>query len=157
MNALATLAALPAAPLLLAAPEEPAAVARQVFAAAKAAFCPILLAHGIARVVIAYDGSGDEGQVHDVLAFNAADEAVDLPNVSCERVTSGYRGEITIDMATLGNALDNFAYEALAAFHGGWEDNDGSCGEITIDTAEQSATLDHNWRITAFDSSSEEI
>lgn len=132
-------------------------VARSVAAKAKAAFCPILVAHGIVKVTIDYDGGGDEGQVHAITYFTADNQEIDAPPVHCDRYVTDFHGTITADQALVNDALDSFAYEALAAFHGGWENGEGACGEISIDTIHQSATLDHNVRVIELEHSSTEL
>lgn len=84
-----------------------APAAATTFEACKQAIIPILAAHGIARVTIDYNGEGDEGQVNDVLAFDAAGEQVALPTVDCERHQLGYDGTIASDVTDLASALDS--------------------------------------------------
>jgi hypothetical protein len=132
-------------------------IARSVATKAKASFCPILAAHGIVRVTIDYDGGGDEGQVHSIAYFTTDNQEVNAPNVYCDRYVSDFHGAITIDQALINDALDSFAYEALATFHNGWENGEGACGEISIDTLTQSATLDHNVRVIELEHSSTEL
>lgn len=134
-----------------------APAATNTFEACKQAIFPILAAHDIARVTIDYNGEGDEGQVNDVLAFNAAGEQIDLPTVDCERHQLGYDGTIASDVTDLASALDSFATEALCALYMGWEDNAGSCGELEILTAPRTVTLTHNWRIETFDTTVSEL
>jgi hypothetical protein len=128
-----------------------------VATAAKEAFCPILLAHGIATVVISYDGAGDDGQISEVSGFSADNTDIPIPAVSCQRHQTDFHGNVTIDESNLDDALQAFAEEALATFHRGWEDGDGACGEIKIDTATQSATLEHNIRVMDFEHSARDI
>jgi hypothetical protein len=132
-------------------------IADTVMTTAKRVFCPILLAHGITTVLIAYDGCGDDGQVHEITALGADNTPVEIPDICCDRHQTDFHGKVTVDQASLHDALDAFAYEALGAFHDGWENGDGACGDITIDTATQVATLEHNERYTAYNSSSREL
>lgn len=134
-----------------------APAAATAFEACKQAIIPILAAHGIARVTIDYNGEGDEGQVNDVLAFDAAGEQVDLPTVDCERHQLGYDHTIASDVTDLASALDSFATEALCSLYMGWEDNAGSCGELEILTEPRTVTLTHNWRIETFDTTVSEL
>lgn len=134
-----------------------AVLARSVATRAKAAFCPILAAHGIVRVSIDYDGEGDEGQVHTITAFAADNTIVELPQVDCERHQTHFCGQVSVDIARLSDVLDTFAYEALAMFHQGWENGNGACGKITIDVASQAASLDHNARYVEYDTTATEL
>lgn len=126
------------------APLEGMALSRAVAAAAVAAAAPILEAHGIARIVIAYDGGGDSGQINEVAAEAADGGSVALPAVGCERFATGYDGSVVVDVTSLEAALEEIGTEALAAYHSGWENNDGAFGTVTIDVAARTATLDHN-------------
>lgn len=123
--------------------EDLLALPREVFNRAKAAFCPVLLEHGITNVVIIYDGSGDEGQVNSIEAYDVLGKAMEIPEVSCERVQLTFARTIATDTTSLDEALDSFAEEALAVFHKDWEDGEGACGTITIDTARQTAEMEH--------------
>lgn len=132
-------------------------IARSVAAKAKAAFCPLLVEHGIVKVTIDYDGGGDEGQVHAIACFTADNQQIEAPSVYCDGYVTDFHGQVTVDQALVNDALDSFAYEALAVFHNGWENGEGACGEISIDTLQQRATLDHNIRVIELEHSSTEL
>lgn len=137
--------------------EDPLALPREVFNKAKSAFCPILLEHGITNLVILYDGSGDEGQVNSVEAYDVLGKEMKIPDVSCERVQLTFARTIATDMTTLDEALNTSAFEALAVFHSGWEDGEGACGTITIDTARQTAEMEHLTRVITHDYDNREL
>ena len=103
--------------------------------AAKAELIPILAAHGITTVVIAYDGYGDEGQIDTITAMDADGAEAAMPLVACQRFDSRFGGGVTASNAFLPEALDALGYEVLAACFGGWENNEGSLGSLTIDVA----------------------
>jgi hypothetical protein len=140
------------APAVVIAPE-----AASVAAACKAAFLPILEAHGIARVVVAYDGGGDEGQVQDTTAWNAAGETVALPAIDCARHVLYFDGSVRSDVVALEEALDSFAVTVLCTQWAGWEDGEGACGELEILVAGGHATLTHNSRFVDYEQHITEI
>lgn len=133
------------------------ATAQTVFEACKAALFPVLAEHGIARVVIGYDGEGDEGQVNDITAYTATGEELGLPSVDVERHQLNYNGSVTSDLIGLDHALDSFAVEALCALHSGWEDGNGACGELELLVESGTATLTHNSRFIDYDTASSEL
>jgi hypothetical protein len=73
---------------------------------------------GIANVWIRYDGSGDSGAIERI-------EPQTIPEV-------------------LQQALEKHAYDLLP---GGWGDNMGSHGVITIDVNEGCLVVEHSWRV----------
>jgi hypothetical protein len=101
---------------------------------------------GIARVIVTFDGSGDEGQIEDIAAYNAANETLALPAITVHLVSETQQpAGASIPLA---EALENFAYDTLGEFQGGWQDNDGAYGTITLDVANGAASLDFNARFT---------
>lgn len=119
--------------------------------AAKAAIVPALVAYGIASIAIAYDGYGDEGQIESITAFDAAGAERPLPEAACPRHETRFCGGIAEAEGTLAQALDAFGYEVLAAFFGGWENNEGSLGTVIIDATTGAITVAHDWRVTALE------
>lgn len=77
---------------------------------------------GIQQVIIRYDGSGDAGAVEEVV-FDPKPPA-GIP-------------------AGLSEHLADTALEYLP---GGWEDNEGSYGELELDVAERRLRRSHYWR-----------
>lgn len=128
------------------------AIANKV-ADAKVALFDILENHGIAFVVVGFDGCGDSGQIDGILAHDDSG-IVDLPDVKLpaigvESIVSG-AGIIadTGDM-TITDVIETLAYDLLADEHGGWENNDGAYGEFRFDRANRSITLGYNERFTS--------
>jgi hypothetical protein len=99
----------------------------------KAAILKALKSAKIGFVVIHYDGEGDSGQVHDILAYHRPDLLIP------RKITNELR-----------EVLDAFAWAILDLYHDGFEISDGGCGEIKIDVAKRSVILDHNDRVTEF-------
>lgn len=131
--------------------------AHAVFEACKASLFPILADHGIARVVIGYDGEGDEGQTNDISAYAADGTPADLPTVDAERHLLHHDGTVSSDIVALADALDSFAEEALCALHRGWEDGNGACGELELLVESRTVTLTHNSRFIDYDTDVTEL
>lgn len=120
----------------------------------KATLFDALARAGITRVVVNFDGEGDSGQIERIDI--APDEIADLPEERIEYAEPvlGHPDRIDRTMVTVRDAVEHLVYRLLEENHGGWEDNDGSCGEFTFDVEDRTITLDFNWRRTEYDTSS---
>ena len=85
--------------------------------------------HGIASVIIDYDGEGDSGQIEGMAAFGDTDQPIALAG-------------------DLHDQIEDFAWRVLEVHHNGYEINDGGYGDITIDVANRTVVLDHNARFS---------
>jgi hypothetical protein len=88
------------------------------------AACARLQKLGVTRVTIPYDGCGDSGTVDDPIGYRG-DEEIELPQ-------------------DLSESLVSAAYNLLP---GGWEINEGSSGELTLDIPQRSLRRNHAWRV----------
>ena len=129
----------------------------EVFERAKAAIIPLLSAANIATVTVSYDGGGDEGSVHDIAAYRADNTLADLPEVDCQKFELNFNRTVTTKMVSLEAAVKAFADTALEALHGGWENGEGAFGELVIDVAVGSATLDHSDRYVSYETTNTEL
>ena len=125
---------------------ELARIASEVLLANKAALFDALAAAGITTVLLNFDGCGDSGQI-DMIEAKAGDEVIPLPEVQIE-IASAAWGSATIDRQTqpVREAIETLVYDVLSQTHGGWENNDGACGDFTFDVTERTITLDYNER-----------
>lgn len=121
------------------------ATVRDVEARCKAAFLPLLHEHGITRVEISYDGSGDEGFVGDVLAYSG-DQLADIPAIQCDHYSLDFKGEVHTSAIQLEEALSAFGENVVCDHHCGWENGEGAHGTIAIDVGSATVTLTHNER-----------
>lgn len=95
---------------------------------------------GIARVTAEYDGEGDSGQTGDVIAYNAADDIIDL------HATSSFHFEehgTSVAYKNLEEFIDMFLWDILWQNHEGFENNDGGRGTLTIRADDGTAELEH--------------
>lgn len=132
------------------------ATVRDVEARCKAAFLPLLREHGITRVEIGYDGSGDEGFVGDVLAYSG-NELADIPAIQCDHYSLDFKGEVHTRTMQLEDALSAFGENAVCDHHCGWENGEGAHGTIAIDVASATITLTHNERFIDYETTEAEI
>jgi len=116
-------------------------VRRQELAASKLPIIAALKARGATVATIRYDGEGDSGQIEAIVAYSAGNGEIDL-----DVAFVGQKADA--QAPNLRDALDQLAWDCLAAFHDGFENNEGGYGEISIDVASGVITIDHNERIT---------
>ena len=128
-----------------------AILATEALAACKTAIFSPLTAAGIALVKIEYDGGGDEGQVHEVSAFTADGKPANLPSVECDQHQLNFDGSVTVDTVDLSDALTNLAESAIEALYDGWENGEGAFGEVVIDVANGTVSLEHSARFVSYD------
>jgi hypothetical protein len=88
----------------------------------------LLQRSAISRVVMEYDGSGDEGLVDSVTCFGADDKEV----------------QTTPDTIS---ALEDLVCDILNEQQGGWELDEGSFGKVEIELATGVARFSHNRRV----------
>lgn len=93
---------------------------------------------GVKLVTVEYHGASDEGAVESVTAQIANQVVIDLPD-------------------DLEGVIEEVAYDLLGAKFGGWEINEGSSGEITIDVAERKASIHHGWVVESTEWVDEEV
>lgn len=80
---------------------------------------------GKADLVIRYDGSGDDGSITSI-AVRVGKKRLRLP-------------------AAMHEQIDAWTYELLGNSYPGWEIDDGSSGEITVDVQTRQVTHEHRW------------
>lgn len=124
----------------------------------KGVVIPPLRTAGIARVEIGFDGYGDSGAVEECACYDAANASVACPDAAVEP----FRPEPSEDNAeaeaqSLAAALESLGYLALERHHPGWELNDGAYGQLVIDVADASFTLECSLRFTASEDHSTEL
>jgi len=105
---------------------------------------------GIARLEIRFDGYGDSGAIEEIVCLDAAGQVLACPEIAIEIApgdSSDECGEVRHEL--LRGALESLGYLALERHHPGWELNDGAAGELVIDVAAASFTLECSLRYTA--------
>jgi hypothetical protein len=116
-------------------------------------FCATLQAANVVRVIGCYDGSGDSGDIHyrfyiETPRRNPGNHPPSTQSKSCSAhemqcvMTSGPAAVTTPDM------FDEFTNAVFDLLPGGWEIDDGSYGDITVDVLTKEITVEHNERYT---------
>lgn len=114
-----------------------------------------LRAAGIARVEVRFEGYGDSGAIEDCTFYDATGAIADEIQVFVDRQDQeAPKAEEGEAMQTLREALDSLTYLALERHHPGWEINDGAAGELIIDVAKATFTLECQLRYVATDNNS---
>ncbi len=96
--------------------------------------CQQLAKRKVDIVTITYDGYGDSGTVEDPVALRNGKPV------------------------KLSHKLNELLLEtAEALLPGGWEINDGACGEFVLNIKDRKFLREHNWRVTEYEHEEEEI
>ena len=124
----------------------------------KTVIIPRLQEAGIVRVEIRFDGCGDSGAVEECVCLDSTGAPMPCPDVTLLEDEAGNSdGDGSAELHSLGQALEQLTYLALERHHPGWEINDGACGELVIEVAEETFVLDCSLRFTATDDHSTEL
>ena len=117
-----------------------------------------LVAAGVKSVAVDFDGYGDSGEVGKPVvepkkAKSVLDEFVPgTPHEASEWVDGEVNSQ-TRDR-TVAEAISELCY-ALLENHGGWEINEGSFGEFTIDPKADAINLTFNRRVETYETDEE--
>lgn len=123
-------------------------------------------AMGIVKVTAAYSGSGDSGQMDEIVALgpNGDDDVIDLDKLppelaeheSVRKMTAALLGQD--GKKTLPELIEEFTWAAVDNFgHAGFENNDGGDGTLTVNVTEGTVELDHNDYYTESNNSVHEL
>ncbi len=133
---------------------DPYAQEREEQLSYKQAVLDLLCAANIAKVLIYYDGGGDNGQIESVMLLDAdGQKLADRPLSNPVPRFS----ETLLLKHTLEGALEAYAWTLLAIHHDGFEDNDGGYGTIIIEVLNERVTIAHNARVMDILSSTTEV
>lgn len=125
--------------------------------AGKAEVLEALRKIGVKKVLAEYNGCGDSGQFESITAYADKKEQakVDLSAhklVASEKVgvagTDGITEAESLTEQSLDLVVDDLVNEVLDHFFSGCFDNDGACGNITVDVVSGKIAVDHNWYVT---------
>ena len=112
----------------------------------KAALFEAIAAAGVTLVVVSFDGSGDSGQIENI-EVKVGEDIAALPAGEVELARAEWgKSEPQRATVSIREAVEQLAYDFLAASHSGWEDNEGAYGEFIFDVAARTITLDFNER-----------
>ena len=101
-----------------------------------------LAALGVRRIIWSYDGYGDSGQLENCEVQSTSDTGPKSVE-SLQEILKTVDAETQKKLAT--ETLENLIYEILPD---GFEINDGSYGEVTLDTDTAAIHIGHNERYT---------
>lgn len=111
---------------------------------------------GVHKVSVEFDGSGDSGQIGDILAWNAAGDTIPLPSGRQPQLAAPLPGNPPVEII-FHDAIETLAYDYLEETHPGWEINDGAFGTFVFDVSARTITLEHNERYTEVSTTSHEF
>ena len=117
--------------------------ARQLrFQSVKLPLLAALKSIGVNITEVEYDGSGDDGQIDSIRAYNEDGQEISLNS----HPFSFGEGDAAVSYDSLEDFIDNFAWDVLGTYHDGFVNNDGGYGTLTINVAAGTITLTHNDR-----------
>ena len=105
----------------------------------------------VSEVIIRYEGGSDSGEVSDlcllpenaVVSQQLTTEQIKYHCLAGEYREGEYHYHLEEQLMSLDAALRDFALTWVDAHHGGWENNEGGAGVITINVAEPKFQLEH--------------
>ena len=113
-----------------------------------------LAALAITQLVVRYEGGGDSGDVSELEVFPESLAQANIANtLKVEQLTyhclageyqdGEYRYFLQEQQSSIDSALRDFVLTWVDAHHGGWENNDGGSGTVTINVSEGTFRLEH--------------
>ena len=113
-----------------------------------------LAALAITQLVVRYEGGGDSGDVSELEIFPESLAQANIANtLKVEQLTyhclageyqdGEYRYFLQEQQSSIDSALRDFTLTWVDAHHGGWENNDGGSGTVTINVSEGTFRLEH--------------
>lgn len=105
---------------------------------------------GITEALVHYAGAGDSGDTCDLevkpaeilpkfAELKVQQSIVDVKYIGYgQRACSMREAEVALD-----EAVRNFAMHWVDSLHGGWENDDGACGTVTINVQDDAINLEH--------------
>ena len=114
-----------------------------------------LAALAITQLVVRYEGGGDSGDVSELEIFPESLAQANIANtLKVEQLTyhclageyqdGEYRYFLQEQQSSIDSALRDFTLTWVDAHHGGWENNDGGSGTMTINVSEGTFRLEHS-------------
>lgn len=116
-----------------------------------------LARHGISRVVIGYDGSGDSGCIGYIQPYDADDNVMAIPeqHVTCttevrvyNEKTKRFEQKRVSRSGALREAIETWCYDLLEEHYGGWENDGGADGTIVLNVPTKTGSWEHNSHYT---------
>lgn len=104
---------------------------------------------GVRQVVVAYEGGGDSGDVSEVsveppeLMPTLRAETIPLRCRIGEFQDGRYQYHTADQPMSLHQAVSDFTLDWVGDTHGGWENNEGGSGSVTLDVMAGTLKLEH--------------
>ena len=100
---------------------------------------------GAKRVIVTFQGGGDDGQIDEVYMIDANDSYIDMPNDMIAWTTITYGNQQSEQTQTkLIDALEDLCSRALDNTGLDWYNNDGGQGNLVIDFKENPPSIKLN-------------
>ena len=127
-------------------------------------FCKLLSGYSVAEVIASYDGSGESGCLDVMFRVTPATRQTPGPRPVLTSSMSNWRRSEEFfkpildakDPLITQEKINEFEDALYNMLPDGWEIDDGSYGEITVDMSDFTVRIEHNERVTEVNSSSAE-
>lgn len=105
---------------------------------------------GLEKLIIYFDGGGDDGQINDCQGEPNTFKIIDKffkDKVEGARIVertiwqNGNKSLVYKDDPTVKDLVYNICYDILESQFGGWENDDGCCGDFIIDAYQRKVEL----------------
>lgn len=113
---------------------------------------------GVEKFTIYFDGGGDDGQVSDIESVPHSKGNQFLSKIvegAKLRISSGWaNGKKSYSWKydpTVREIIEDVVYDVLEGHFGGWENDDGSCGEFVLDATKRKVELTMKQRYYEYD------
>lgn len=114
---------------------------------------PVLQRQGVEHVTVTFSGSGDSGAID--WAYFTPDQPEEFKQTRVEQLNTNrfyeddrWRTALVSENMTIEDALHNITLNYLEETNVNWYDNDGGYGDLVIDVAARSVSLDINVNYT---------
>lgn len=124
------------------------------------AVLPLLRAHGVERVRVTFDGSGDSGSVDHAEYEPRTDTSgivVPIEKGRSEFSNGAWRYVHGVENVSLDDAIGEIADDYLGDTQVDWYNGDGGFGDLVIDVVEGTVGLDINVRFTESNTAFSEV
>jgi hypothetical protein len=113
--------------------------------------CKLLRTMGVTSVTCTYDGSGDSGDMQDIMLVSGAlvgeNSSKSLQNF-VDRHVSTVETSKQLFTQKMADALENALWKIVSDNFPGWENEDGAFGEIDVTVEDGKIKVEHNQRYT---------
>lgn len=118
----------------------------------------LMIRAGFQKFSIYFDGGGDDGQVNEIECMPSTGSSKFLERkvegakiIAHKSWSNGFPSIQWKNDPTIKEIIEDISYNVLEGQFGGWENDDGSCGEFVIDATKRKVELTMKARYYEYD------